>query len=579
MGSSHLSPSLVVTTSLAQSVFQLCGTAGLFPAISIENGDFDNLVRAPMPDPLQYSCAAGFAYAYQSWSLLRKYSGFPIEIDRAAAALDGFQSSEVLCGQNNLKGDSFPFVPGVPLALQQQSYVELARGLIKRALGKFDWGELQTACAFSSGSSTRVPRKRGNAVFKLDGRPHVTINCRDLAVHFIWTNEFWRKYCQDKFGRESDPYSWVELVPGSRFDTVPKDSLTDRPICVEPDLNMFFQKGIGTMIRQCLRRVGINLNSQTRNQILALLGSIDGSLATIDLKSASDSVSLWVCKLLLPEDWYQAMLMVRSNYVLVGDRYQKLEKISSMGNGFTFELESLIFWAISKAVCIQTENSTEHLAVYGDDIIVPSAAAPALISCLADLGFQVNTNKTFFSGPFRESCGKHYFLGADVSPFKIVDPIETWADSYHFCNSLQEWGWADPDQVDHIITRVIKPIPPRSRCYVPYNFGSKTGLRVSSSPYKKQWNEDVGSYMYKFHYMLEVTNEHDLNGPCAYLAAMLQQEQAKPSVADVEYKVDRLMKITVPPEPSLGYAVLSRKDDRNFIRKTGWSPDWCDMVA
>lgn len=551
------------------------------PSLQIRHSDFNDLVRAPMPDPLQHSCAKGFAHAYQAWSLLRKYSAFPIKIDRAAAALDGFQQSEVLCGQSNLKGSAFPYVPGVPMALQQQSYVEHARGLIKKALGKFDWGKLQTACAFSSGSSTRVPRKRGNAVFKLDGRPHVTINCRDLAVHFMWANEFWRQYCQDKFGRESDPYTWVELVPGSRFETVPKDSTTDRPICIEPDLNMFFQKGIGTMIRQSLARVGINLNSQTRNQSLARLGSITGELATIDLKSASDSVSLWICELLLPEDWYQAILITRSEYVKVGNHYQRLEKVSSMGNGFTFELESLIFWAISRSVCKQNELSIEHLSVYGDDIIVPTAAASEVIKCLGTLGFQTNLNKTFYAGPFRESCGKHYFLGADVSPFKIVDPIETWSDIYHFCNSLQEWGWADPAKVESIITSAIKPIPPRSRCYVPYSYGTRSGLRTANSPYRKVWNADVGSYMYKFHYMQEVMNEHVLNGPCAYLAAMLQAEQSWASKIDDASVVDRPVR---PSATSLigessGYSRLSRKSDKASTRKTGWTSDWCDIAA
>jgi hypothetical protein len=525
-----------------------------------------------MPDPLHFNSAYEFAKAYLSYNLLRKYDSFPISLDRRAAACASFIESEVQCGRVNLQVDALPYVSGVPLVHQQQSYVELARGYIKRALGRFDWEEFQTVCAFSAGSSTRVPRKRGNAVFKLDGKPHVTINCRDLAVHFIWCNELWRKLCQDTFGRDSDPYSWVEVVPGSRFDTVPKDSLIDRPICVEADLNMFFQKAIGTMIRKRLMRCGVNLNDQTRNQRLALLGSLTDLLATIDLSSASDSVSLWVCKLLLPPEWYEAMLTTRSAYVLIDGKYVKLEKMSSMGNGFTFELESLLFWALAKAVSVAHGESTEHLSVYGDDIIVNGSVADSLIALLETLGFKTNNNKTFVRGPFRESCGKHYFLGADVSPFKIVEPIETWADSYHFANSVREWGWGDPASVDSIVAMAIKPIPPSDRCYVPMNFGTKSGIRTNLPPRRKRYNKDVGSYMYKISYMRETTNEHDLNGPIAYLAGMLQKEQSLPSKCGVSKQFSIF-------DDCLGFSSLLRKVDRSWTRVTAFSSDWCDVAV
>lgn len=578
MVSDHFSPSLFATTMLAQSVFQLCGPAGIPPSRSLDYGDYMNVVRAPMPDPLQYNTANEFAKAYLSYNLLRKYDAFPIDLDRRAAALAGFRSSEVRCGQVNLQADAMPYIHGVDLVLQHQSHIEVARGLVKQALGKFDWAELQGVCAFSSGSSTRVPRKRGNAVFKLDGKPHVTINCRDLAVHFIWCNELWRKICQETFGRDSDPYSWVEVVPGSRFDTVPKDSLIDRPICVEADLNMFFQKGIGTMIRNRLKRCGINLNSQRRNQSLARIGSITGELATIDLSSASDSISLWICRILLPEDWYEALLLTRSAYVLIDGKWTKLEKVSSMGNGFTFELESLLFWALAKAVCKNVGASSEHLTVYGDDIIVPVPASGPLIGLLEALGFSTNINKTFCSGPFRESCGKHYFLGADVSPFKITHPIETWADCYHFANSVREWGWADQNSVDAIVASAIQPIPPRQRCYVPMNYGSKAGLRSPVPQGNVRSILKRGTVSHKFWYMTETTNEHDLSGPVAYLASMLQREQANGSCVDDIY--------AVPPNSehgevndSTGYGTLSRTVPGSWVRKCVTSSVWSDELV
>lgn len=570
-------PSLVATISLAQSVFQLCGPAGIPPACSIRYGDYEAVARAAMPDPMRYNSADTFAKAYLAYNLLRKFSSFPINIDRRANASADFDLSEVQCGITNHMASALPYRPAVSLDRQPQSVVELARRLIKQALGKFDLEEFQTVCDFSSGSSTRVPRKRGAAVFKLDGRPHVTINCRDLAVHFIWCNELWRKHCQATFGRESDPYTWVELIPGSRFDTVPKDSVKDRPICVEPDLNMFFQKGIGTMIRRRLRMRGINLNDQTLNQYLALLGSIHDDLATIDLSSASDSVSLRVVEMLLPEDWYDFMLRTRSPYVLKDGKWVRLNKISSMGNGFTFELESLIFWALAKATCILNGQSTDHLSVYGDDIIVPSAAAEPLIEILELLGFKTNENKTFVAGPFRESCGKHYFMGADVSPIKIADPIENWADIYHFCNSLQGWGWLPQVEVDRIISDAIKPIPPRSRCYVPPNMGTRTGLRVDSPPKRAVYDRELGSFVYKYHYMKEEVKEHDQSGPVAYLASMLLMEQRKPSSVDDTFHVKRDDLSVI--NDSLGYGTLSRVEKGSWVRRCASTSSWCDVAA
>lgn len=548
------------TTSLAHSVFQLCGAYGMSPSSALDCGDYLGLVKAEMPRPEQFNTALGFAQAYQAWNLLRKFDSFPIPLDRRAVASSSFDQSEVTCGQINREIGALPWLSGVPLVLQQQSLLDHARSLVHRALGKFHWDELQGFCDFSKGASTRVPRKRGNAVFKLDGRPHVTINCRDLAVHFIWCNELWRKHCQATFGRESDPYSWVQLVPGSRFETVPKDSSKDRPICIEPDLNMFFQKGIGKMIRRRLRRRGIDLDDQTRNQKLALLGSITGELATIDLSAASDSVSLAVVEYLLPEDWFEALMITRSAYVLKDGKYVRLEKISSMGNGYTFELESLIFWALAHAVNIAVNGDPDHLSVYGDDIIVPTQAAPHLIGLLGSLGFETNKNKTFVDGPFRESCGKHYFLGADVTPMKIESPIENWSDLYHFANSLSEWGWATDEEIDSIVSQALKPIPPSRRCYVPMNFGSRTGLRVTEPRRRGRYASRFGCHMYKFRYLRERANEHDLNGPVAYLSSMLLREQRG------------------TPDEGVNYQVLTRTVSKSYSVVTGWTSDWRHAV-
>lgn len=139
---------------------------------------------------------------------------------------------------------------------------------------------------------------------------------------------------------------------GNKVTTVPKNSKTDRVIAIEPLMNMYVQKGIGGAIRHSLRSVGINLNDQTSNQRLAREGSLQGKLATVDLSSASDSVSLLLVEELLPPDWVAAIKLCRSPCgVLPDGSVINYQKVSSMGNGFTFELESLIFWAACSSVC------------------------------------------------------------------------------------------------------------------------------------------------------------------------------------------------------------------------------------
>jgi hypothetical protein len=200
-----------------------------------------------------------------------------------------------------------------------------------------------------------------------------------------------------------------------RIDTVPKNAKTDRVIAVEPTGNSFLQKGIGSYIRDRLRTVGIDLDNQETNQELARLAE-DWRLATIDLKAASDTVSIEAVWLLLPYEWSSVMDSFRSRWAVMPDESRlRLNKFSSMGNGFTFELETLIFWALTKSVDEYLDRRGT-VAVYGDDIIVSRDIYPMLKSVLDYMGFETNVDKTFASGPFFESCGKHFFMGVDVTP-------------------------------------------------------------------------------------------------------------------------------------------------------------------
>jgi len=123
-----------------------------------------------------------------------------------------------------------------------------------------------------------------------------------------------------------------------------------------------------------------------------------------------------------------------------------------MGNGFTFELESLIFYAAAFAVrefahlhpdLIEPDGRTgvRHiegpLSVYGDDVILPSGLSGLFASFSAFLGFRVNSKKSFSSGPFRESCGSHYFDGVDCKPIFLKEKLCYVESFYKLGNSVR----------------------------------------------------------------------------------------------------------------------------------------------
>jgi hypothetical protein len=212
----------------------------------------------------------------------------------------------------------------------------------------------------------------------------------------------------------------VKIVDGNRVVTVPKNYKTDRTIAIEPDMNIYVQKGIGGVIRNRLRAIGVNLDDQTKNQRLAEVGSFAGRLATIDLSMASDCISRIIVEKLIRSDWLEALGQCRSPFgVLPSGEKTFYQKFSSMGNGYTFELETLIFLSLAYAYATLHDEEVSRISVYGDDIIVPSTMAPGFCGLLQECGFTPNSKKSYWTGAFRESCGKHYYRGYDITPFYV----------------------------------------------------------------------------------------------------------------------------------------------------------------
>ncbi len=444
---------------------------------ALDDRSYDTIASAKV-NPSDYTEADLFRRDYLAYNLLRKYDSLPLGIDTASVAMGKFLESEASCKLTNLSKVR-PYVIH-SCGLTPESYISCARSKIRSLLGEFSWDAASEFFSFSGGATTRLKRKSGAPFYKFQGKPETTRNNALLSVCAIWSTPLWKEQMETLYGL--DPTNWVKVVEGSKVTTVPKTATTDRCIAIEPDMNMFIQKGIGTLIRRKLRGVGIDLNDQTHNQRLAYLGSRTGSLATIDLASASDCIAIELVKLLLPYDWFEALMRCRSEVgVLPCGLKHRFEKISSMGNGYTFELESLIFWALAKAVIDLNGCEDRRLGVYGDDIVIHNSCAEDLIGVLSYCGFTTNKEKTFVSGPFRESCGKHYFYGEDVTPFNIKESLGTLNRTFWLANSWRLWAsnFASPGRYQAVYELIVKSIPLRNRFFIPASYSSESGLWAS----------------------------------------------------------------------------------------------------
>lgn len=233
----------------------------------------------------------------------------------------------------------------------------------------------------------------------------------------------------------------INVVDHNRITFVPKNAKTSRSIAIEPALNLMLQLGVDSHIRRRLKGYGIDLDSQEPNRRLSREGSKYGLLSTLDLQAASDSISIGVCKALLPEEWFSFLSKLRSPKGKLDDgSFLVYEKMASMGNGYTFALESAIFAALVYAAYKENgikPSFSRNCAVFGDDIIVLSKVSTDVVRALNLGGFSVNPEKSFFEGPVRESCGSDWFKGCPVRPIFLSEPPKTVQDLYVDYNRIQ----------------------------------------------------------------------------------------------------------------------------------------------
>lgn len=228
---------------------------------------------------------------------------------------------------------------------------------------------------------------------------------------------------------------WHQYYPCPKVDTlnrvskvvfVPKTFSKLRTISMEPATLQYFQQGVMRLLYNFIGKhsylsARVKLRDQTQNQVFALQGSMDNSLSTIDLSAASDSVSWSLVKCVFRGTpilrWLYA---TRSRATLLPNGEQRaLLKYAPMGSALCFPIQCLIYTSlieyVSQKWCTAHRRPKANYSVFGDDLVVPAAITDEVVGALTSIGFTVNGEKSFVDGPFRESCGKDYYEGIDVS--------------------------------------------------------------------------------------------------------------------------------------------------------------------
>jgi len=277
----------------------------------------------------------------------------------------------------------------------------------------------------------------------------------------------------------------------ARVVLVPKDSRGPRLISCEPVDYQWIQQGLGSaLVRHLeshpLSREHVRFSSQRTNQLGALLGSSTGKYVTLDLKEASDRVSVELVRLLYPKHLLRCLLACRSSStVLPNGKILKLQKFAPMGSSLCFPIMATTIWAILHAGAPDTYTA-DRIVVYGDDVIVPTAYAVNAIEQLESFGLKINHDKSCTSGLFRESCGTDAFNGAEVTPvrFRTVwsssrrpDVLASWTEYANHCHKRRLYATYQliTDWLTHVYGYIPDEDTSKKRC--PY-------LRVSTDTKK-----------------------------------------------------------------------------------------------
>ena len=377
---------------------------------------------------------------------------------------------------------------GDPENFKRQTLINVMRGLVHKILRNVDPLDIRP-CHGSGATACRTPNS--DKWHKLRYYPKLD-QTFDYSTYFFFSATH---VADDLEHLETSSLS----EPMARVCLVPKDSRGPRVISCEPAELMYIQQGLMRKLYDHLEtyyltRGQINFTDQDVNRDLARAASVNNTLATLDLKDASDRVSLELVRRIFPSDWLECLEACRSeNTTLPDGRIVKLAKFAPMGSSCCFPVEALTFWVCAKAaICIASGSLEPKVYVYGDDIICDSSFSTIVMDALESVGLLVNRHKSYVSGPFRESCGGDFHNGYEVTPVrvrKMISDVGTGlASCADLCNEfIAKFGYEDSHSLIRVIEESLEYTFPRTDLEYPLTIRTQP-CAANDVLFKRRWN-------------------------------------------------------------------------------------------
>lgn len=424
---------------------------------------------------MQYTPLNGDAFKkhYQMAELLKKYT-FQKDVYTSAEVL-AMSKEKFFANQRRLAAFKLNLDPLV------REIMFRAKGWIDHLLGDYDLDEHLRHCYWPKKASVGVPQRKAT----LENRWLMEIT--GSKPHLDWFDHIYLPW----FGHAEEIRNKLDLVCVEHLSAilVNKTYKSKRMIVPNTSVGGLYTNGLGAVIVNRLAGAGYDVKVLPDvHKRLARQASKDGLSATIDQTMASDNILVQAIELVFPMRWAKALLFGRIDLLAVDDEIITTPTLSTMGIGYTFPVQMVLFLGLTHAVLdfweeIRGSVQNPRISCFGDDLICPVEILPTLRHVFESLGLLINEEKSFWKGPFRESCGGDYYRGFDVRPAFIPEGGELGAKGYESWlyrthNALKRrWEEYDIDSTlqiiyDELLTLRRKPF------VVPSSYGDDAGLKL-----------------------------------------------------------------------------------------------------
>lgn len=461
----------------------------VFDSYFLDNQAMNWLYRGEVIPPV---APAGSHFNYytqaQRRALLSKGHLLSTRVDPEAKAIAEFKGCEARNAETNHKFRTKSF------SFEERTLLERGRAICHRMLGEApDRLRLQ----FTTGATTLLKAKDAHLINKMREPLEVSTTSYPLLMEQLGHSGQFLAHlalCQGALRRHRtqlevlSPIKYVHVNHTELFFV--DKTYEQKRICMkERSGDMLLQRGCGLAIKKRLDFYAGKLDFRPSKHKWLVEHHFSGGgsensdpsrlIATIDVKNASNSLAYELVKWFLPDDWFELLKACRSMTFKYPDGSTgRFEMFSSMGNGYTFELETLIFEVLALTIRESHGQRFDRVSVFGDDIIIADYLAEPLIRLLGVCGFETNIEKTYFgSVPFRESCGYDCYKGMNARPiFFKGNPLEDdWVKLlYTLANNIFKLSLEWPSgHLDDVLRDVVDSIPPYLRVGGPVWLGDR----------------------------------------------------------------------------------------------------------